>query len=629
MSKINVLSSDIYNLIAAGEVVERPSSIIKELVENSIDAGADSITVEIKEGGIKYIKVSDNGSGIEKDDLKNALLSHATSKITKKDDLNAISTLGFRGEALASISAVSKLKILSRTSSSDLGYEISSTGGKISEITEKGSPLGTIITVEDLFFNVPARAKFLGKPSSEENHVTNYISRLILANPNISIKYIVNDKIIYQFSGKGIEAAIYTIYGKEALDNCLYVSSDNPNLKVVGYLGNPNYTKANRTYQTVIINGRYVNNETVSIAVHNAYQDKLMKRQYPFYVLYLTIPFDKVDVNVHPNKLDVRFWDKSYIFKAIFSAIRNTLNKNEFIKEIKEEPLALSEEIKQEETLKPKVNESLSNSSIDLKYNERLFDNTIKSSNFVRDDGGRMSMILNKLAEMKKSPQVQEKSYQTDIFNRNEKAESNTLETKSVQPEIFETAKKPIILGVLFDTYIMIEMTDNLYIMDQHAAHERLLFDRFIKDIENNINDIQDLLVPYIFKVNHLENNKITEMLDELNAMGFGITEFGNLTYKISTVPFLLSDINIKDFINEILNENTKNINTSDLLRDKIASAACKAAIKAGDTLKDDEIMSLINQLNENKTELLCPHGRPIITKINKKEIEKWFKRVI
>ena len=629
MSKINILSSDIYNLIAAGEVVERPSSIIKELVENSIDAGANSITVEIKEGGIKFIKVSDNGSGIAKEDLINALTAHATSKINKKDDLTAISTLGFRGEALASISSVSKVKLLSRTQANELGYEISCIGGVYSDISEKGSPLGTFITVEDLFFNVPARAKFLNKPSSEENHITNYISRLILANPNTSIKYVVNEKTVYNFSGKGIESAIYMIYGKEALDNSLYVSSNVSDIDIKGFLGSPNYTKANRTYQTVIINGRYVNNDTVSIAVHNAYQDKLMKRQYPFYVLYLTVPFDKIDVNVHPNKLDVRFWDKSYVFKTVFSAIRNTLNKNEFIKEIKSTEINEDDgyinEIPQQELIKSN-SEAKDTSSKSI---GNVFNTEIKTQSIVKDDGGRMNLILNKLADMKKISKQQEEVLQTNILMQSEERSTDDFIAQSIQAKLFENFKKPIILGVLFDTYIMIEMSDDLYIMDQHAAHERLLFDELINNINNQNNDVQDLLVPYVFNVNHLENNKINEISNELNNLGFGISEFGNLTYKISTIPFLLSEINLKDFVSEILNDNTKDIKTTDLLRNRLASTACKAAIKAGDTLNNNEIISLINQLNKNNTELLCPHGRPIVTKINKKEIDKWFKRVI
>ncbi|HEY8443450.1 MAG TPA: DNA mismatch repair endonuclease MutL [Clostridia bacterium] len=616
MSKINILDSDIYNLIAAGEVVERPSSIVKELVENSIDAGADNITVEIKEGGLKYIKVSDNGCGIEKDDLKKALLPHATSKIAHKEDLLAISTLGFRGEALASIAAVSKVKILSRPAGSELGAQITCQGGEFSEIIELGSPLGTYITVEDLFYNVPARAKFLGKPATEENNITNYITRLILANPNIALKYIADGKTIFQFAGKGAESAIYTIYGQEALDNCIYVSQDYPLLKISGYICAPNYTKPNRTYQTVIINGRYVNNETVSLAVYNAYKDLLMKRQYPFYVLYLTVPYDKIDVNVHPNKLDVRFWDKGYVYRTVFSTIQRALNQNRFIKEIKDndsEPI--QDKVIQEIGSKEEIEKTTQNNNIlDNKNSFNFyFDDISKSSNTLKDDGGRMTILLAKLADMKKE--------------QDDKKEQLSFEQTD---NIDYLPQKPAILGVLFNTYVLIEYDNNLYIIDQHAAHERLLFDRFIKSVNDNANEIQDLLAPYVFNVNHLEQNKLLQILDELQNLGFDIAEFGNLTFKISSVPFLLSDINLKEFVAEILShEFYKNISASALLREKIASAACKAAIKAGDNIKESEILSLINQLNSSQTQLLCPHGRPIITKISKKEIEKWFKRIV
>lgn len=616
MSKINILDSDIYNLIAAGEVVERPSSVVKELVENSIDAGADNITVEIKEGGIKYIKVSDNGVGIAKDDLKKALMSHATSKISSIDDLLAISTLGFRGEALASIAAVSKVKILSRTAGNDLGAQIISYGGEFYEITEQGSPLGTFITVEDLFYNVPARAKFLGKPATEENHITNYISRLILANPNIALKYIVDDKIVYQFAGKGVESAIYTIYGHEALDNCLVIAENKQNLKIKGYLGAPNYTKPNRTYQTVIINGRYVNNETVSLAVYNAYKDSLMKRQYPFYVLYLTIPYDKIDVNVHPNKLDVRFWDKGYVYRTIFSAVQQALNKYRFIKEINLNDDSLVQRCQ------PIINEN-QDTDQNIEYENKIdqsFDSLSEPINILKDDGGRMARILAKLADMERERQeIQQKNKEQLSFKQ---ADENI--------SMFSSQQKPIILGVLFNTYVLIEFENNLYIIDQHAAHERLLFDQFLKSVNEKTNDVQDLLIPYVFNVNHLEHNKIMQFIDELNRLGFEITEFGNLTFKISSVPFLLSDINLKDFIAEILSDDFyKNISAQSILKDKIASAACKAAIKSGDNIKEDEIISLINQINQSQIQLLCPHGRPIITKISKKEIEKWFKRIV
>jgi DNA mismatch repair protein MutL len=621
MSKINILDSEIYNLIAAGEVVERPSSVVKELVENSIDAGADNITVEIKEGGIKYIKVSDNGLGIPKDDLKKALLPHATSKISSKDDLLAISTLGFRGEALASIAAVSKVKILSRPSGSELGAQIICQGGQFSEVIEQGSPLGTIVTVEDLFFNVPARAKFLGKPTTEENNITNYITRLILSNPNIALKYIVDEKVVYQFGGKGEESAIFTIYGQEALDNCLYISEDYPLLKIRGYICAPNYTKPNRTYQTVIINGRYVNNETVSLAIYNAYKDLLMKRQYPFYVLYLTIPYDKIDVNVHPNKLDVRFWDKGYVYRTIFSSIQRALNKNRFIKEI-----GLNNSPYQEITRVDQETQEIKDESIkkDNRSNNNIIENKntfnfhieqfANASDTLNDDGGKMTLLLAKLADIKTKDQ----------------AEKEQLSFHQTENNINLMPQKPVILGVLFNTYVLIEFDNNLYIIDQHAAHERLLFDKFMQSINDNNNEIQDLLVPYVFCVNHLEYNKILQITEELHNLGFDISEFGSLTFKISSVPFMLSEINLKEFIAEVLgDEFYKNISAASILRDKIASAACKAAIKAGDSIKENEIISLINQINTSQTQLLCPHGRPIITKISKKEIEKWFKRIV
>lgn len=625
MNEINVLKSEVYNLIAAGEVVERPSSIVKELIENSIDAGADNITVEIKSGGIEYIKVSDNGIGIERQFLQRAFMAHATSKISSKDDLKAISTLGFRGEALASIAAVSKVKILSRTSSMEYGAEIACEGSNFSEIIEKGSPLGTLIIVEDLFYNMPARAKFLGKPTSEENHITNYITRLILSNPNISLKYIANGKIIYQFDGKGKESAIYTVYGQEALNNSLYISSNNTISDVVleGFLGKPTFTKPNKTYQTIIINGRYVINDTVSLAVFNAYQERLMKRQYPFYVFYLSIPFEKIDVNVHPNKLDVRFADKNVIFRLIYGTVRRALNQQEFINEVNNN----------DNTIIQKNNSEIK--GIDSIYNNKNLAKTILSDvkqnnnnnndNILNDDSGRMSAIFNKLADMRESTKINNKCDENISF------ENIDLKTSILQEEkCFLDLAKPKILGIAFNTYILLEYDNDLYIIDQHAAHERLLYDAFLNEVNNDNIAVQDLLVPYIFNTNYLENNRMNEIIDDINNLGFVITEFGKLSYKISTIPFLLSDINLKDFVGDILNEGfQKNTNAQDYIKIKLAGAACKAAVKAGDALTENEIFALFKQMNDNKTEFLCPHGRPIITKINKKEIEKWFKRVV
>ena len=334
MSKINILDSSIYNLIAAGEVVERPVSVVKELVENSIDAGAKNITIEIKDGGTSFIQVSDDGSGIEEDDFKPAFLPHATSKIKNANDLNSIGTLGFRGEALASIASVAKVTLTSKTESSELGTSLRVEGGKFGEITKVGTSKGTTITVEDLFYCVPARAKFLKKNKTEEQEITNIMNRTILAHPDINFTYIVDGKKNMSSLGSSKKEALYSVYGKEVLTETLEVNASRENISVTGFIGKPTFSKSNRTYQTLIINGRYVINLTVQTAVANAFGDFLMKRQYPFFVLYLSVPKDEIDVNVHPNKLDVRFLKSSLVYSVVFEAVSRALYNMDYVKEI-------------------------------------------------------------------------------------------------------------------------------------------------------------------------------------------------------------------------------------------------------------------------------------------------------
>ena len=325
MSKINILTKDIYNKIAAGEVVEKPASVVKELVENCIDAKATNITIEILDGGITQIKVSDNGCGIEYDDFDKVFLAHATSKVKTIEDLSSIGTLGFRGEALSSIASVSKVTLSSKTENSSEGYQVKVDGGEMGDIVPIGATTGTYIVISDLFFNIPARKKFLRKPKLEENDITNYVARLILANPNISIKYVADNKIIYHSFGTGLYDAIYTIYGKSIVDNILEFNFDRGDYKFSGYLGKPTFSKPNRTYQTLIINGRYVVNQTIATAVNRAYENFLMKGNFPFFVINLQIPLDKVDVNVHPNKLEVKFEDYNSIFGMVYSEVLDIL----------------------------------------------------------------------------------------------------------------------------------------------------------------------------------------------------------------------------------------------------------------------------------------------------------------
>lgn len=645
MSKINILDKDVYNKIAAGEVVEKPASVVKELVENSIDAGAKNITIEIIDGGITRIKVIDNGCGIEKDDFHKVFLAHATSKVKSVEDLNSIGTLGFRGEALSSIASVSKVTMCSKIDSDNMGYQIKVDGGELGEIEPVGATTGTYMLVEDLFFNIPARKKFLRKPKLEENDITNLISRLILANPTISFKYSADNKIVYQSFGNGLYDAIYAIYGKTIVDNIFDFNFSKGNFNFSGYLCKPTFSKPNRTYQTLIINGRYVINQTISTAIYKAYENFIMKGTFPFFVINLEIPLDKVDVNVHPNKLDVKFEDSNQIFGIVYSNVveilyqlnntktlnfedDNSVDKNllnnysenvgsEYVSEssisntpiINEEKVIDSDSIEKENSLL----QSFQNFEIkEVDLSDEIEYESNKNDNY--------SNIENNLFDFKLSSNKTEESIPT--FAK---------ESNYIQEDLIENENNFKLIGVLFNTYILIEKNNNLLLIDQHAGHERLLFDKFILELEQKEVAIQPLLVPTILETNYVESNFIEENIDVLKELGFEICEFGENSFKVETVPMLLNNININEFFDNILGDidNKLVLSKSDSIRDYIAKKACKSAVKGKDELSKNEIECLLEQINKPGQVLLCPHGRPIVVSVSEKEIEKWFKRIV
>lgn len=657
MSKINVLDSSVYNLIAAGEVVERPSSVVKELVENSIDAGAKSITIEIECGGKKSIIITDNGCGIEKDDFKKAFLAHATSKIKTGADLDSIFTLGFRGEALASIAAVSTVTLTSRTQQSAIGYSLKTVAGQFGEITETGCPVGTTLKVENLFEFVPARAKFLKKDKQEEQEVTNLISRLILANPRVAFRYIADGKLIYQSTGAGKKDALFCVYGAEALKLTLDIKSEYDGISIDGVIGKSSFTKPNRTYQTIVLNGRNINNFQIASCVANAYGQMLMKRQFPFFVLYINLPPNCVDVNVHPNKMEVRFENASAILSQVYEACIYALGHENSIREVgfdtpdapTKAPLnfnfggnkidyagvdmaALSASRK---TLtEDVVNSALPTSDItdEIKvddfydsgdYNnqkpienkeaERIINaiSAVTGDGKVADGFGLGSMLLKSIADGMKT----EKEKQG----------------QSAAQEAFDVGKQIRNVGKLFSTYLLIEDGECLYLIDQHAAHERLLFEKFSAQINNRDIAAQPLLVPYILSLNAQEKTGFEALLPNLISLGFEIEEFGNNTYKVMAVPAIVADMDFKEFFDLFLTDTRRfnQLKSVDLIKEEIMQLSCKSAIKAGFDLTESEIQKLYDDMSRENVPLYCPHGRPIMIKITKQEIEKWFKRIV
>lgn len=635
MSKINVLDSSIYNRIAAGEVVERPASIVKELVENSLDAHAKHIVIEIVAGGTKTIKVSDDGDGIAFEDLNKAFLPHATSKISCLDDLNNIATLGFRGEALASIASVSKTTILSKKKESEIGGEIFADGGKINLPHEAGCPDGTFITVNDLFFNTPVRAKFLKSDRIEEGQITNLISRFILANPNISFKYICDGKTIFQTQGLDLTEGIFVVYGKEAVNNLLEINYESENIKLHGFVGKPLYVKPNKTYQTLIINGRYVVNSLVSTAVYNAFENYIMKGKFPFFVLHLEMPFDEVDVNVHPNKLDVRFQNTNRIFGIVNNSVAQALlNSNEtfdgssiveennnvnifenktelqtvtgfsFGSKPNVEPKPIETDDKETKIEEPSkdIISAMKNATV---YNSKSFGDKLSPINELRSDNGVYYDKFVKVSGEEKNSVIK----QQEIFF------DKSIENKFV--------------GKMFNTYLIIEKNEEVYFIDQHAAHERLLFDKFTQSYEEKKIISQTLLVPYTFTTNPLETNLILDNIDIFRELGFEVEEFGSNTFKVFSIPSLLQNISLKDYFDDTLKDLNKVSKTNQNTKHFLATKACKAAVKAGMDLNKLEIDELMQKIIDNKSTLLCPHGRPIAVKFSRVDVDKWFKRIL
>lgn len=631
MSKINVLSSKIYNRIAAGEVVERPASVVKELVENSIDAGATIISVEIEKGGKASIKITDNGGGIEKSELKKAVMPHATSKISTVKDLENILSLGFRGEALASIASVSKLSIVSKPESQQSGARLYTRGGEDVEITDYPSADGTEVTVNNLFFNTPAREKFLKTDKGEEGEITECVSKFILGNPSVAFKYVADGKLIYQSYGDGEESAFISVYGVKTVGDCFYIDSEKNGIKIKGYIGKHYFTKPNRNYQSVFLNGRYIVNTTVAAAVTNAYSTYLMKRQYPFYSLNIIMPPDTVDVNVHPNKIDVRFSNNQIVYGAVYSIVSKVLDGSS-------EALDIVSDVKTE---KPLLN---TNENIDnyVTHNTDYRSVAKSDSGFRRivfNDSGKksdLSFDINKVEE-KNAPDIfaENKAYLEKLEREKQLQTADNIDklfdfaAKKRQEEI-KIDRELRYIGQALNTFLIFDDGLDMYFIDQHAAHERILFDKFNEEIKNGKIDTQILLVPYTFDVTPAEYEFLIKNLELLNSMGINIDEFGDYTFKVSALPVMISDLNFKEFFDDILYDlnNLKNIELTDLLKERIAQKACKAAIKSGDTLSDDDIKIILTQL-KGDLGLKCPHGRPIAVKISRAEIDKWFKRIV
>lgn len=652
MPKINKLDSSIYNLISAGEVVERPSSVIKELVENSIDAGANEISVYIEEGGIKNIKVVDNGCGMDKENIYLSYLPHATSKLEKASDLDNISTLGFRGEALASIAAVSQLKISSKEACQDFGYFIEVNSGNIVDEGEIGLSNGTIVEVKNLFFNTPVRLKFLKTPKQEESIITSIMAQLIFANYDVKFKYYVDNNLVYQTSG-GLENAIYSIYDNNTANRLIPFKINYNNYEVFGYTGNRELFKHNKNYQTIIVNGRAIQNQNIQVAVAQAYGNTLMKRCFAVFVLYLNIPFDEVDVNVHPTKAEVRFQDNHKVFSAVYRAIMSALETQFQQVSLNQNILNNKNEQNDSYLLEQIFDQKQTNTDNENKTNVRDYhDNIIKKS--LNSNNFRQSFSIENELNYKNNSKNDTDNYSktSNISNISDVDNQNKLNTSSVntfnidkttfintedksQLSLFNQIESDItqgyeIIGQIFDTYLILQSNGKAYLIDQHACHERFLYDNLLESINNKQIVSQKLLIPYIIECTSNQYDYMLKIRASLESLGFSIEEFGSLTFKVNEIPNILVNLNLAMFFEDILNDKNaiQSLKTSDLILEKLAQRACKSAIKAGDKLTSEQISHILKQMTKG-IPMQCPHGRPAIIEFSRKDLDKLFKRIV
>ena len=663
MSKIQVLDQITIDKIAAGEVIERPASIVKELAENAIDAGAGAIVIEIKEGGISFIRITDNGCGIAKEDVSNAFLRHSTSKIRSVDDLMDIHTLGFRGEALSSIAAVSRVELITKTRENDFGITYRIEGGKEISIEETGAPDGTTFLVRQLFYNTPARRKFLKTPMTEASHVADLVTRLALSHPEISFQFINNGQSKIHTSGNGnLKDVIYHIYGRDIASHLLEVKAENEHLKLTGYIGEPIVSRGNRNFENYYINGRYVKSQMISKAIEDAYKDFTMQHKYPFTVLHLEVKGDLLDVNVHPTKMEVRFGNQQEVYNFLCEAIGRSLRHEELIPhvEVPEPPrsaeVSFSSTASQEKNKKTEEKQSTlreKQSAVCISKNKSQTKQSVLCNNAGKTGKKDLDYFMKQMRERVMSRHQEEEAEK--IVPVHEITKSNVIKEETVtyrstpaqdtvpekpkQLNLFEeklldkqSVKEHRIIGQLFETYWLIEFQNSLYIIDQHAAHERVLYEKTLQGMKSRDYTSQNISPPIVLNLSMGEAQLLEKYMDQFTRIGFEFENFGPDSYAVCAVPDNLFSIAKKELLMEMIDSLSDEIYTGltpDVVDEKIASMSCKAAVKGNMKLSYAEADALIGELLALDNPYHCPHGRPTIISMSKREIEKKFKRIV
>ena len=672
MPHIQVLDQVTIDKIAAGEVIERPSSIVKELVENAIDAGASSVTVEIKDGGIDFIRVTDNGCGIAHDEVRSAFLRHSTSKIRNVEDLLRISSLGFRGEALSSIAAVTKTELITKEEDAEAGTKYVIEGGKEVSLEETGSPNGTTFLVHQLFHNVPARRKFLKTPVTEAGHVQDLLIHLALSHPEVAFLFKNNNQEKLRTSGNGkLKDVIYNVYGRDIAANLLEMDYETGGLRITGYLGKPVITRGNRNFENLFVNGRYVKSAMISKALEDAYKDFTMQHKFPFAVLHFHVDGETIDVNVHPTKMELRFQRQQEVYGAVYEGVHRRLLEPELIQQASvPEPVTevRKKEAKEEKKespflLKPRdggvgtdagtqtdtantperqdedyfirkmkervtaYHERMSSAEVSDRQGvyrpekqERKIRETVKYAAEMPEDTGKAPKAAEEAHDaLEKIPEAaREKSRQLDLFEENFLKRDVRAQYK--------------LIGQVFDTYWLVQFQDSLYIIDQHAAHERVLYERTLKGMSTREFTSQYLSPPIILTLTMQEARLLEENMDRFTSIGFEIEPFGPEEYAVRAVPDNLFGIAKKELLTEMLDDLADGLNTSmtpEMIDEKVASMSCKAAVKGNSRLSSQEVDELIGELLTLDNPYHCPHGRPTIIAMTKRELEKKFKRIV
>lgn len=643
MPQIALLSQETIDKIAAGEVIERPSSVVKELVENAIDAGSSAVTVEIKEGGISFIRISDNGCGIEKEQIPLAFLRHSTSKIKSVEDLFTVTSLGFRGEALSSIAAVSQVELITKTNGDFTGSRYLIEGSKEVSLEEIGAPDGTTFIIRNLFYNTPARKKFLKSAQTEGTYIHELMQRMILSHPDVAFKFIMNNQVKLQSSGNGnIKDIIYHLYGRDITKALLPITHESELFKVSGFIGKPMISRGNRGYELYFVNGRFIRSQILSKAIEDAFKPFLMQHQYPFTVLYFEIDSSLLDVNVHPTKMELRFSNQQELYREVQSILSAALVHRDIIPEV---PVDTP---KKNEMEAPKI-EKVMPEPFEQKRLEEIRKAVRKDSPYevkYPDRQPERRETWHAQSQPEHKPPVKEQLHASGVTGTEKELAKEAYvlreeETYGAKPEGSyeqgsflkeEEMAKQKIIGQLFDTYWLVEYNDRLFIVDQHAAHEKVMYEKLKKQFEKKEFTSQAISPPIVITLSMREAEILERFKEQFTKLGFEIEHFGGAEYSICGVPGNLYRLNTKDVLIEMLDELTDGISeraTADVILDKIASMSCKAAVKGSQRLSLPEMEQLMKDLMKLDNPYNCPHGRPTIIAMSKYEIEKKFKRIV